>query len=202
MNLRQKIKELRKKRRDKMTVRELVDYFEEDGIFAILFFITIPTSIPTPPIDGGLSTLPGGAATLLLSFQLILGYEKVYLPESILKKEIDMSFLNSENFKKIDNVIGKFESLTRKRFQWVLHSPRLLALFFIPQAILMLIPIVFTNMLPSMCITFMTFSYLFKDGLMALIFVSLSVVEIIFYLYLFRWLGKALGLKLFKKYLK
>ena len=87
ITFRNKINNILKRKKNSFTVREIIDYFKQDGIFAILFIITLPTSIPTPAHAFGSSTMIGGVITLLLSFQILLGYDTAYLPEFILKKK-------------------------------------------------------------------------------------------------------------------
>ena len=84
--LRYKIHKLVHKGKDTYTIQELIDYFKEDSIFAILFIITFITSIPAPPQAFGAETVFGGTITFLLSLQLILGVKKPILPDFIKHK--------------------------------------------------------------------------------------------------------------------
>lgn len=184
MHLLKKINDLRKTQKKKWTVQELLDFFEEDGIFTLIFLISFPTSIPSPAWGLGFSTFIGGVIILILSFQLIFGFKKAVLPTFITKQKIDVSFMQSDKFDKIYNFLLRLKEYTRSRFKWALMARPIIGAFLIPQAILMMIPIPFTNWIPSVIATCVSFSYLFGDGLYLLIFLGVSVFTNIMYIYI------------------
>ena len=52
----------------------------------------------------------------------------------------------------------------------------------------MIIPVIFTNLIPSMIITFVSLTYLIQDGLYLLLACSVSVSLILFYFFVFKFL--------------
>ena len=184
MHLLKKINDLRKTQKTKWTIQELLDFFGEDGIFTLIFLISFPTSIPSPAWGLGFSTFIGGVIILILSFQLILGYKSASLPEFITKQTIDVSFMQSDKFDKIYNFLLDLKEYTRSRLKWALMARPIIGAFLLPQAILMMIPIPFTNWIPSVISTCVSFSYLFGDGLYLLIFLGVSVFTNIMYIYI------------------
>ena len=67
---------------------------------------------------------------------------------------------------------------------------KIIALFIIPPAILMIIPLIFTNLFPSMAVTFIAFSFLLKDGLMMIITCFLIVIMTLVYVIFFNYIVK------------
>jgi len=184
MHLFKKINDLRKTQKNTWTVQELLDFFEEDGIFTLIFLLSFPTSIPSPAWGLGFSTFIGGVIILILSFQLIFGFKKAVLPSFITKQKIDVSFMQSDKFDKINNFLLGLKGYTKSRFKWALTARPIIGAFLIPQAILMMIPIPFTNWIPSVIATCVSFSYLFGDGLYLLIFLGISVFTNTMYIYI------------------
>jgi len=193
LTLRKKINNLIKKDKDVYTVQEIIDYFEEDGLFAIIFIVTFPMSIPSPPYGFGFETVFSGSISLLLAIQIILGFKKPILPDFIKKKKLDLSFLKRNNiYNQIDHYLIQLESVFKQRYSFVFQPLiiKLIALMIIPPAILMIIPVVFTNWFPSFCITLISFSYLFKDGLMMLISCFITFVICTLYFVFFKFIIK------------
>ena len=199
MHLFKKINELRKTQKKKWTVQELLDFFEEDGIFALIFLLSFPTSIPSPAWGLGFSTFIGGIIILILSFQLIIGAKKATLPSFITKQMIDISFLQTEQFNKIYDFLLDIKKYTRPRFKSVLLARSIIGIFLIPQAILMMIPIPFTNWIPSVIATCISFSYLFGDGLYLLLFLTTSVFTNFAYIYILIFVKNFIHRRFFKK---
>jgi hypothetical protein len=190
LNFRNKINILLKRNKKSFTVKEIIEYFNQDGIFAILFIITLPTSIPSPAYALGSSTIIGGFITLLLSFQLLLGYDTAYLPEFILKKKFNISSFRKIYHTRIDFILLKMEKIFKKRnknaFGYLLL--KLSALLMILNSFLMMIPLIMTNWLPSTTVTFLSFSYLFKDGFMFVVSLFFALSVIIFYCFAFNFI--------------
>ena len=99
MDIIKKIELLKKNSKNIYTIEELLDYFKEDGIFAILFIINIPSSIPVSWALG-FGSVPSGIATLILAFQLIFGFRKPYLPHYIKSHHAPRHLLNNCTFSK------------------------------------------------------------------------------------------------------
>jgi len=169
-----------------------------------LFLITFPTSIPSPPQALGAETVFGGTITFLLSIQLIMGFDKPYLPEFITSKKINLGYLkNNKYYEKANFGLKKIESIFKKRYTFIFHPifVKIIAVIMIPPAILMAIPFFFTNLFPSQAVTLISFAYLLKDGLMMIIACVLTVLMSLVYLIFFkkivewgkRWMKKRRG---------
>lgn len=188
-----KIKELVEHHRSKFTMRELLAFFGKDSIIVSFFLLTFITSIPLPPWGAGFETIPGGLVCIILAIQGILGLTSVYVPGFIQELEIDISFVQkSETVQSMFGFIDKYMKPNRHQYAFNVFTERLLYLLVIPHALLMILPIVFTNGPPSQCITLLSLAWLLQDGLLFLVFIGLSIFIIIAYIFLFFWFGKFL----------
>lgn len=191
------------------SIKEIIKYFEKDSVFAILFIFTFPTSIPSPAYAFGSSTMIGGFITCFLSIQLFLGYNKIYMPEFILKKRIKItSSFRKRYYKRFDWVLSNIEWFFNKNRPYFFNFVflKISALLMFLNSILMMLPLILTNWLPSTAVTLMSFSYLFKDGFMFFISLLFAAFVIIFYLYAFNFIISYIiknndrFIKLLKKY--
>lgn len=190
---RNKFKDLVTKGKDIYTIQEIIDHFKEDSIFALLFLITFPTSIPAPPQAFGAETVFGGSVSLLLSIQLIMGFNKPILPNFITSKKINMGYLkNNKYYNKADALLVKLETVFKKRYTFMFNRffIKIIALFIIPPAILMIIPLIFTNLFPSIAVTLIAFSFLLKDGLMMMVVFFLTILMSLVYIVFFNYIVK------------
>lgn len=187
LNFRNKINKLIKNNKNSYTIKEIVDYFKQDGIFAILFIVTFPTSIPTPAYGLGSSTIIGGLITCFLSIQIMLGWRQAYLPDFILNKKIKISSFRKRYHKRFNSVLFKMERFFSRGHQYAFNSlfVKFSALLMFFNSILMFIPLIMTNWLPSTTVTLVSFSYLFKDGFMFLLSLLFSTAVLVFYYFAF-----------------
>ena len=199
-SIREKIHYLVESNQDTYTIGEIIDTFGKDGFFALLFIISFPTSIPTPSYALGTSTMIGGSLCILLAIQLLLGFEKPYIPKFIRKLKVDVSYLRGDIYLKTDKILRQIESNSTPRFEFLFNfiSLRLIALFIIiPAGFLMLIPLIFTNLIPSMIVTLVSLTFLIKDGLYLFLSCFISVIIILLYFCAFKLL-----VQIFQKYKK
>jgi hypothetical protein len=176
-----------------MTVKELLDYFGDDSIKVLMCLITFITSIPLPPWGGGFETVPGGVLCILLSLQGLVGMTQLYLPKFIRDYRIPLRIVQESSYtKKTFDVLETW--LTPNRYAKVFHpiTEKMLYLLIIANAILMMIPIIFTNALPSQSITVLTLAWLLSDGVVFSICFLLSILILIAYAFFFFWFSKFL----------
>ena len=170
------------------TLEELTDIFEEDIIILLIFLVTFPTSIPAPPYAGGFGTVPSGFITFLLAINLLINKKHLYLPDFIKRKKINTYFLKKNKW--IADKMHTISKYIKKRYTFVFQEigTKFIAILFLASAILMMIPIIFTNLFPSFSCTLLCFLYLFKDGLLFLIAYILSIIMLVFYKFIYNML--------------
>jgi len=189
--IRNKFSHLVKKGKGIYTIQEIIDYFDKDSIFALLFLVTLPTSIPAPPQALGAETVFGGSLTVLLSIQLIMGFDKPILPKFITSKKINLGQLkDNKYYKKADKLLLNLEYYFKKRYTFVFQNIiiKMVAALMIIPGVLMIIPLVFTNLFPSISVTLISFAFLFKDGLMLLVTSFFTFLVALVYLFFFKFI--------------
>ena len=188
--IRNKLNQLINKKKKKFTIKEIIHHFKEDGLFAILFIITFPTSIPSPSYSLGSSTILGGLITIFLSFQILLGKRKPYLPDFIMDKKINVSTFRKLYHKRVNYALFKMEKYFKKSHPEFFNKlfTKFASILMILNGIWMIIPIIFTNWLPSTTITFISFSYLFRDGFMFIISMLFAIFIFLFYKFAFKYI--------------
>ena len=182
-----KVDEIKEKKTIK--VKEILKLLGKESFFQILFISTIFTSIYAPSWGLGFSTIPAGIITILISFQLMLDYKYVVLPDFINEKEIKTSILKGKNFKKVKKWFDNLKSISSPRLKKIFKSNnfnKIAGLSLLPQGILMIIPIIFTNLLPSMIVTAISLCYILKDGVLFFVFCILSFIVFFTYIFFFK----------------
>ena len=189
----QQLKTLIKGDKKKYTLQELLDHFESNNIAVFLVLATFITSIPLPPWGGGFETMPGGFLCLLLALEGLFGLKTVYIPSIFRNITIDISFIQNSKITK-QSIEWIENHLVPNRHQWALNglNEKIMYLLVIPNALLMILPIIFTNMLPSQTITLMALAWLVADGLFFLIMLFVSFFIVVMYIVLFTVFAKFL----------
>ena len=180
------LKQLIYNKKTKYTIQELLDQFKSNNIAVCLVLATFITSIPLPPWGGGFETVPGGVLSLILALEGLIGLKTIYIPSSIKNISIDISFIQKSKATK-DSIQWVESHITPNQYQWVFNdlNEKIMYLLVIPNAILMIIPVIFTNMLPSQTITLMALAWLVSDGLFFMIMLFVSFFIIVMYTVLF-----------------
>ena len=191
--IRNKLNYLINKEKGVYTIEEIIDFFDKDSIFALLFIITLPTSVIVIPHGFGAETMFGGSIVILLSIQLIMGFNKPILPKFVTNKKINLGALkNNKYYNKVDKLLLTLESYFKKRYTFVFHDliVKIIAVLMIIPGVLMFIPLVFTNLFPSISITLISFAFLFKDGLMFLLASFFTFLVSLVYILFFNFIVK------------
>lgn len=163
----------------------------KNGSYFILFFITILTFIPTPapiPIISSLISI----LCMILSFQIMINKNKIFLPKFFKNLSIKRKTLN-KIIKIINPYLIKLESITKKRMLFISSGNRLILLniFLFLLSLNLFIPLPITNMIPAIAIIIIIFGILNIDGLFVLIGLLIGILSflitarlLIFYKYL------------------
>ena len=189
----QQLKTLIKGEKKKYTLQELLDHFESNNIAVFLVLATFITSIPLPPWGGGFETMPGGFLCLLLALEGLLGLKTVYIPAIFRDISIDISFIQNSKITK-QSIEWVENHIVPNRHSWALNrlNEKIMYLLVIPNALLMILPIIFTNGPPSQTITLMALAWLVADGLFFFIMLFVSFFIVVMYIVLFTVFAKFL----------
>lgn len=190
MKLIETLREIKKNNKS-IKIKDFIQTIGNEAFFHILFLSTILTSIPAPAWGFGTSTIPGGIITLILAIQIILDYQYVVLPDFIGNIEIKTKYFKEKYLKKMESLTNTLKNYSTKRFSEIFnfnHSNKITGVVLILQAILMLIPIIFTNLFPSLIVTSISYSYLVKDGLLLIIFWAFGVIGFFMYMFFFKYI--------------
>jgi len=158
------------------TVGSLVDHFQDRGLAAVLTLLALPIALPIP--------MPGisavfGLPMLLISLQIAAHKKRLWLPVRFRHRVIGGSRFRSIAERMVQG-LTKVERFLKPRAQILCH-PLMQGLYGLICAWLSLIlflPIPFGNVLPSLSIFMLGLAMLEKDGVAALVGLTLSVFSI------------------------
>lgn len=164
-----------------LTIRELLDGTSEKGLMLLSGLFAFPFLLPMPP---GMTTILGGSC-FLLSLQLALGRKEPWLPKKLANfrfpKQLIYPLLRF--LKKLSHW---FEKITAPRLKIIAQNPyiwRINGFWIAWLAILLMLPIPFTNPLPTIGIVLLVIATIESDGLlMCVAYVWSIIVSLLFIL--------------------
>lgn len=146
---------------ERITVGDLLRAMEGRAIGALLLVFAFPNILPTPPGLAGILGLP----LIYLSSQLMLGRQP-WLPPFISNRSITReTFVNLVT--RAIPWLARAERMLKQRL-WLLISPpaqRLLGAVCLILSLVLVLPIPFGNMLPSIAVCVLALGLLERDGL-------------------------------------
>jgi len=150
---------------ERLTIEEIVLAFGERAFGAVMLFVALLNLLPLPP--GG--TTVTGAPLLILSAQLMLGRETLWLPRWMCRAAVSRSNFR-KGLKKALPWLQRAERLTRPRLLWAITGPaeRLIGLACFLLSCVLVLPIFLGNVAPAVAITVMSLALVQRDGAVAL----------------------------------
>lgn len=146
---------------DRITVGDLLRAMEGRAVGALLLVFAFPNILPTPPGLAGILGLP----LIYLSSQLMLG-RLPWLPPFISNRSITRDTFVSLVTRAVPWLARAERMLTQRL--WLLASPpaqRFLGAVCLALSLVLVLPIPFGNMLPSIAICILALGLLERDGL-------------------------------------
>lgn len=175
-----------------ITLREVIYTLGGRAYMLLVLLLALPfiTPIPIP----GLST-PFGLAIALIAFRLSLG-QRPLLPKKLQRKELPAGFIGKV-FKFAEKILRFLEKFLRPRVTVLTDTPRLIQLHAVLMllaalALLLPLPIPFTNSFPAWTILLLAAGLLERDG----IFILAGYIVFIAGVFYFIFLGEATALLL------
>lgn len=172
---------LQKHSGERIYLRDLVSEMGERSYAGLLMICALPEALPLPV--AGVSAIIG-IPLMVVSFQLLLGFRKPWLPSWIANRS-----LKRRDVEKIINkslvILKKYESVIRPRWKFATHptAQRLLGLLLLILAFIIALPIPFGNMLPAIIIIIISLGLIEQDGVVITLGVCSSCVLIGFIVY-------------------
>ena len=172
-----------------ITIKKILYLSNNFSFFLLLFIATFLTSIPSPAWGFGFSTLPAGIISFVIAIQILIGLDHVYLPAFFQNMKLTSSFFKTIEkytyyFKKNNKTKFVNNNIETKIFDNYIFN-RISAIFVLFCSILMMIPIMLTNWMPSVCVSFISISHLFKNFKLLILCYLVTALVIIGYIYLF-----------------
>ena len=149
--------------RGTLTFGEIVQDFEERGFGFFLFVFALPAALPLPAVGYGTVL---GLPLILIAAQMAVGKKQIWFPENVKAKAIKETTLDSFA-DKASPWVKRLEVFIRPRLGFITYGPgrNLIGLAALIMAISVLIPLPFTNTVPSMGIALMGIGRIMHDGL-------------------------------------
>ncbi|MBW4541416.1 MAG: exopolysaccharide biosynthesis protein [Myxacorys chilensis ATA2-1-KO14] len=157
-----------------LTLAAILAQTSERGFSLAIALLVIPFLFPVPP---GLTSF-AGAGCVLLGMQMALGKRSPWLPKKVAQFKFPQAFAK-QLLHNIRRVMRLLEKITRPRFSRVTSNPyvwRFNGLCITWLAILLILPIPFTNPLPTTGILLLVVAMLESDGILMCAAYALTVL--------------------------
>ena len=144
------------------SLREIFDRLDESAFGAGLFLLALPCCIPFLYGVPQVVALP----MLALAFQMVIGREEPWLPDTLGNRKIDRKGL-TQMATGGRKWFGWIEAIIRPRFSVITgrRSERVIGLFLFFFSASILTPLPMTNTVPGMAVAVTAFGLMQKDGL-------------------------------------
>lgn len=153
--------------RSGLTIGTLADAFGERAFGALMFIFAVPNIVPTPPGTSAVLGLP----LVILTFQLMIGRQALWLPETVRRRAISASMFEGFAARAVP-VMRRFEKILKPRLPLIVQSDlaeRFIGIVAFLLAVILFLPIPLLNILPAAAIAVMALGLAERDGLAALI---------------------------------
>jgi hypothetical protein len=151
----------------RLTMEELVGAFGERGFGALLLMLGLISAL--------VGTIPGsttviGVPILIVGMQLLFRRDEVWLPGWILKRDLPRSAF-AEAAAKVKARLQRVERFSRPRLSWMSTdlSEALIGLMCVIWALILMLPLIGFNLVPSLIVAAFGFGLMQRDGVVMLI---------------------------------
>lgn len=146
-----------------VTVGALLDTLGTQAFGAAIFVFAAPNLVPNPPGTSPVLGIP----LLFLSSQLLLGKERLWLPQWVRRKSLSREFVSSF-VNRIVPLLARVEHLLKPRHAVLVgtrFARRMIGLATLPLAAILLLPLPFLHMLPGAAVALLAAGLAERDGL-------------------------------------
>jgi hypothetical protein len=152
--------------RRKLYVGEVLEAFGERGLGAIMLIFALINFLPLPP--GG--TTLTGAPLVVLSAELAMGRETLWLPRRIVGASVSRDLLR-RSLGWLVPIVRLAENLSRPRLPWLTgrFSQGLIGLTCFLLSVVLVLPIPLGNIAPAVTIALFSLAIMQRDGVAAIL---------------------------------
>lgn len=157
-----------------VTLAELLAETSEQSFGLVMALLALPFLLPMPP---GVSMI-SGSGCILLGLQMLAGWKAPWLPKRIAQMKFPQAFME-KLLKVVQSITKLLEKFVRPRMPWLTNNPsiwRINGLCICWLAILLMLPIPFTNPIPTVGILLFVFAMLEADGLLMCVSYGMTFV--------------------------
>ncbi len=157
-----------------VTLAEILNETSEQSFGLVMALLALPFLLPMPP---GVSSVSGGGC-ILLGLQMAAGWKAPWLPKRLAQLKFPQAFM-AQLLKTVQKLSNLLEKLVRPRMPWLANNPaiwRINGLCIVWLAFLLILPIPFTNPIPTVGILLFVFAMLEADGLLMCISYGMTFV--------------------------
>ena len=168
------LKPLLRMRKAELSVGELMKRLEDaDGPGPVLFALTLPVLVPMPPGVSMVLALP----LLMVAPQIVLGRRELWMPKFLSQRTVKRKDL-IKLLHRVLPPLAKFEKLVHPRLTFLTGpmGARLVGVACTLIALVLVLPIPFANLVPSVAMGVFALGLTRRDGLLVLAGYGLIVV--------------------------
>jgi hypothetical protein len=168
------LKPLLRMRKAEISVGELVERLEDaDGPGPVLFALTLPVMLPMPPGVSMVLALP----LLMVAPQIVLGRRELWMPRFLSRRTIKRKEL-VKLLHRVLPTLEKFEKLVKPRLTFLTGrtGARMVGAACSLIALVLVLPIPFANLVPSIAMGMFALGLTRRDGLLVLAGYGLIVI--------------------------
>lgn len=170
------LRPLLRTRKQRLSVGEMLARIEDDrGIGPVLFALTLPALLPFPPGFTMLLALP----LLVAAPQIAAGRQRLWLPRALSRITVKRSLL-IRLLRRVLPLVERAETVVRPRLGWLTGriGARAVGATCTLVALVLILPIPFGNLLPSIAMSAFSLGLTRRDGLMILAGYALTLLAL------------------------
>jgi hypothetical protein len=171
------LKPLLRIRKARMTVGELMDRLEDsDGPGPVLFALTLPVLLPMPPGVSMVLALP----LLIVAPQIVLGRRELWMPKALASRTVTRQEL-TKLLRRVLPLLERFEKVVHPRLLFLTGrtGSRVVGVACTLIALVLVLPIPFANLVPSVALGVFALGLTRRDGLLILAGYGLIILAVV-----------------------
>jgi hypothetical protein len=156
-----------------LSIGRICDLFQRRTYAVLIFIMAAPNALPMPPGTSIVTGLP----LLVIAWQMMLGYQQPWLPEAIRARAVPPGLFRATD-RWIGPALATVDRQLRPRLTILLGRPvqQLVGALLLLVAIVILVPLPLSNLVPSAGAALIGLALLRRDGLALLLGVLVTLV--------------------------